>query len=505
MNAQTHVGTGRLTPLSNATLGALGAAVAAPAYERSRLRAGIAHIGVGNFHRAHEALYVDRCLHRPGHEDWAICGIGLGDTPAARAKAEAFKRQDGLYTLSEFAPDGAVSSRVIGAMIEYLHAPSNPDAVLRKLSDPALRIVSLTITEGGYNIDEASGTFALHTPDVASDLAGNPPRTAFGFIVEALRRRMESSVAPFSIVSCDNLRHNGDTTRLAVVSFARARDAQLAEWINAKSSFPNSMVDRIAPRVPAPQRQQLNARTGIDDALHVVGERFTQWVMEDRFGAGRPDFGAVGVELRADVPAFEGIKGRLLNASHMLLAYPALLCGYRLVHEAMQDVRLANLLDRFMSLDVIPLLQAPAGVSLHAYKQQVLSRFNNAAVADQLPRIAHDGVSKIPVFHSSTLRALVDAGSDIRRAAFFLACFQRYFKGVDDQGLAFAVHEPQLSEEDRQSLLQGTDPLAVLRTTPFRALRLYDDMRFASAFLAASDAIEKSGTRQALDALLADR
>nr|WP_057927176.1 mannitol dehydrogenase family protein [Burkholderia ambifaria] len=499
-----NINTRNMSVLSNATLGSLGAEVTVPAYDRSRLKAGIAHIGVGNFHRVHEALYVDRCLHRPGHEDWAICGIGLSDAPAARMKAEAFKRQDGLYTLTEFAPDGEIRSRVIGAMVDYLHAPTDPEAVVRKLSGPAIRIVSLTITEGGYNIDEASGEFDLSSPDVASDLAGNPLRTAFGFIVESLRRRRESSVPPFSIVSCDNLRHNGDTARLAIVSFARARDPQLAAWIDAEVSFPNSMVDRIAPRVSESERNLLNERTGIDDELHVVGESFTQWVMEDRFSAGRPDFGAVGVELREDVFAFEGIKGRLLNASHMLLSYPALLCGHRFVHEAMTDGPLMTLLDHFMSLDVIPILQAPIGVSLNTYKQQVLSRFSNAAVADQLLRIAHDGVSKIPVFHSRTLRALVDEGRDIRREAFFLACFQRYFKGIDDQGNAFEVHEPRLSEEDWQ-LLKGTDPLAVLRTTPFRALGLDRDMRFANAFVAASRAIAEIGARRVLEELLAAR
>lgn len=490
-----------LVPLGRATLIDLPPHLARPGYDRTSLRAGIAHIGVGNFHRAHEALYVDRCLHLPGQEGWAICGIGLGDGAAARSKADALARQDGLYTLTEFAPDGTVGHRVIGALIEYLHAPTNPQAVLRKLADPAIRIVSLTITEGGYNLDEATGEFMLATPEVAADLAGGAPRTAFAFIVEALRRRREAATPPFTVVSCDNLRHNGDTTRRAIVSYARALDAGLAEWIDANVAFPNSMVDRIAPRVTPADRDAMNRGSGIDDAVPVSAEAFTQWVIEDKFNAGRPALEKVGVELRNDVAAFEGIKGRMLNASHMLLSYPALLCGYRLVHEAMADARLVRLLDSFMANDVMPLLEAPAGVSLDDYRRQVLDRFRNPAIGDQLLRIAHDGVSKVPVFHTKTLQAIVQQGRDVRREAFFLACFQRYFKGVDDRGQRFDVQEPQLGAEDR-ALIDSGAPDAILATAPFRALSLHHHADFAGAFGAAVEAIETRGASGALDELL---
>lgn len=491
----------RLTFLCNATFEALPLDVAVPAYNRRILKAGIAHIGVGNFHRAHEALYVDRCLHLPDQQTWAICGIGLGDGAAARAKAEAFHRQDGLYTLTEFDPEGAFNTRVIGSIIEYLHAPSDSEAVARKLADPAIRIVSLTITEGGYNIDESTGEFLLGTPEVAAELAGGPLRTAFGYIVEGLRRRRRSSVQPFTVVSCDNLRRNGDTARRAIVSFARALDPELAEWIDTSVSFPNSMVDRIAPRVSDANREKLNRLSGAGDAIAVTGESFTQWVIEDKFNAGRPHFDRVGVELRDDVPAFEGIKGRMLNASHMMLSYPALLCGYRLVHEAVADARLVKLLERFMELDVIPLLEAPSGVSLQAYKKQVLSRFTNVAVADQLLRIAHDGVSKIPVFHFKTLLALVQSGGDIRREAFFLACFQQYFRGVDDAGNVFEVQEPRISAADWE-ILKSLEPFAILRTTAFRAMNLQLDPAFSKAFLAVVRTIEKAGASGALDEVL---
>ncbi|WP_429557371.1 mannitol dehydrogenase family protein [Paraburkholderia youngii] len=277
--------------------------MAVPAYDRNRLTAGIAHIGVGNFHRVHQALYVDRCLHLPGHEAWAICGIGLGSSTSALAKVRALHAQDCLYTVTEFDSDGSASTRVIGAMIDYLHASADPEAVLRELAGPAIRIVSLTITEGGYNFDEATGEFKFHEPDVAHDLAGAPPRTAFGFIVEALRRRREANVPAFTVMSCDNLRQSGNTVRRAVLSFAQAVDPGLADWIADNATFPNGMVDRIAPQVTPEVRAKVAIMSGIDDATPVVEETFTQWVIEDRFSNGRPAFDAVGVEVKSDVSA----------------------------------------------------------------------------------------------------------------------------------------------------------------------------------------------------------
>jgi len=484
--------------------GRLAPDVALPEYDRARLRAGIAHIGVGNFHRAHEGLFVDRCLHLDGQADWAICGIGLGDSHQARAKAEAYKHQSGLFTLTEFAPTGEVATRVIGAMIEYIHAPSDPEAVAERLSDPAIRIVSLTMTEGGYNIDETNGEFRLDQPDVASDLSGAPLRTAFGFITEALARRRDRGTAPFTVLSCDNLRHNGDTARLAFTSFARARDPELAGWIDATVAFPNSMVDRIAPRVSDDDRAMLNDRSGIDDRLPVIAETFIQWVVQDRFPAGRPALEAVGVELRDDVSTFEKVKGRMLNASHMLMAYPSLLAGYRMVHEAVADQHISRLVDDFMELDAIPLLVGPPGLSLVAYKDLIIERFSNPAIRDQVLRIAHDGASKIPVFHSATLATLVERGRPLEREAFFVACFGRYLRGRDDQGSEFDVQEPHLTSDD-WGLIRSGDPLDLLRTGTFRQLALDDTPAFREPYLRYVAALASDGVRLTLDRLTPTR
>jgi mannitol 2-dehydrogenase len=469
-----------------------------PRYDRSRVTPGIAHIGVGNFHRVHQAIAIEQCLHLPDHESWGIVGIGLGDGPGAAAKAQAYPRQDHLYSVTEFGADGSAATRVVGAMIGYLHAPRDPGAVLSLLESAAIRIVSLTITEGGYNIDEASGAFRLDQPAVAADLehlaAGRAPRTAFGLIVAALRLRRAAGLPAFTVLSCDNLRSNGDTARHAVLSFARALDADLADWIGAHAAFPNSMVDRIAPAVSERQRDRIAELLGAEDAQPAVAEPFSQWVLEDRFSAGRPDLAFAGVTFSPDVHAYEALKGRMLNASHMLLAYPALQCGYRTVPEAMRDPLLRRLLNRFMEHDVIPHLSAPPGVSLQAYKGTVLERFANPAVADQLLRVAHDGAAKIPVFHAATLATLLAHGQDVVRPALMLTCFALYLTGKDGKGAALEVHEPHLSEADR-ALLAGGDPLALFDTSPFAALRLREHPLFVDTYLRLADAIREHGIR----------
>ena len=489
--------------LCQSTLHDLKPTVAIPAYDRSRVKPGIVHFGVGNFHRVHLAVYIDRVLAMPGSEAWGICGVELIDSPGNRAKAEAYKRQDCMYTVTESAPDGSENVRVIGAMVEYLHAPSGPELVLTRLADPETRIVSLTITEGGYNLDQTTGEFDLSDSAVAADLQNGLPTTAFGYIVEGLRRRKEAGLPAFTVMSCDNLRHNGDTARRAVTSFAKAKDLILANWIDRNAAFPNSMVDRIAPQVPDETRQRLNANSGVEDAVPALAEDFMQFVLEDAFSDGRPELGSVGVELRNDVAAFEVMKQRVLNASHMLLGYPGLLVGYRVVHEALTDVRFFNLLDSFVDGDVIPNLQAPEGVSLAYYKAKVLARFSNPAIADQLQRLALDGWAKFPVYHSKILSDLLRMGADLRREAFFLACIERYLGGADDKGQTFTVYEPHIPDED-WALIRGPDPLGFLRGSPFATLGLADHPQFSDLFMHYRTSIAEEGCSATLDRLLAE-
>src|ERR1700730_2861888 len=426
--------------LRNDTLRSIGTAVRIPAYDRSQLRPGIVHFGVGNFHRVHQATVLVENSDLTGNKDWAISGVGLTNGPAASEKAAAYRVQDNLYTVTELNSDMSMATRVIGAMVEYWHAPQNPRAVLERLADPRVRIVSLTITEGGYNIDETSGDFRLDTVDVLHDLSGEPPRTPFGFIVAALKARRGAGLQPFTVVSCDNLRSNGNTARHAIVSYARAVSPDLAAWIDENGAFPNSMVDRIAPQVLPEDRQRLNASSGINDLLPASCENYTNWVIEDRFSAGRPELELGGVQFRSDVAAFEAVKGRLSNAAHMMMCYPSLLMGHRLVDEGMRELTIVRLLQNFWTNDSIPLVTPPTGYSVSAFTKAVVDRFSNPAIRDQLLRVAHDGAAKIMVFHAQTIRELIENGQDLTREAFLLACFSRYLVGVDDLGKPFDVH-----------------------------------------------------------------
>lgn len=452
--------------LSNSTLVSLPPGVARPAYDRTRVTPGIAHIGVGQFHRAHQALYLDRCLALAGQERWGIVGIGVLDGARERHTADALHAQQCLYSLTEFPARGRPTVRVVGSLVDYLHAPRDAERVLEQLAAPDLRIVTLTLTEGGYNMDEA-GHFLLETPAVARDLDSQVPTTAFGLVAEALRRRRERGLGPFTVLSCDNLRQNGDVARSAFLSFARARVPSLANWMEEHVTFPNGMVDRITPGVTEHEAARLNEASGLDDALPVYSEAFIQWVVEDRFCAGRPPLERVGVQFTDDVGPYEQVKLRLLNASHSLLAFPGLLMGYRFVAQAMEDPALVSLLQAFLREDAEPLLQAPPGLSVRDYGDTVLERFSNPAISDQLLRIASDSASKLPNFVEPTAREVLRQGRDSRRLAFLLAAFCEYLRGVDERGHVFLPVEPHLTEAEVRRA-HATDLKAPLGLAMFR-------------------------------------
>lgn len=483
-----------MIPLSNQTLPCLPKHVTAPAYDRTKLTPGIVHFGVGNFHRTHLAVYIDRCLAR-GETDWAITGVGL--QPGGEAKAEAFRAQDGLYTVTEYAADGAVTSRVIGAMTAYLNAPTEPEAVLEAIAAPTTKILSFTITEGGYNLNEKTGQFDL---DAIGDLDG-PPQSVFRFVVEGLKRRREASLAGVTLMSCDNLRSNGAVTREAFLGFAEAYDPETAVWIVANCSFPNSMVDRIAPKVGTAEAERANAASGVADKIPAIAEDFIQWVIEDDFADGRPALDEVGVELRPDVHAFEAIKGRMLNASHMMMSYPAVLMGHRLVDQAVADPRIRDLLLAFLNRIAIPLITPPEGVSLSAYRDMILRRFSNPTVGDQVLRIAHDGISKLPIFLSATTRETLDNGADPTILAYHMACFRWYFFAVDDNKNIFDVIEPKLTVKDEELISDGS-PLDFLAITPFAPLALQSNTQFVKSFEKAIAAIESRGAGGAFSELV---
>jgi mannitol 2-dehydrogenase len=482
------------------TLPSLARLVPVPRYDRAGLSPGVVHIGVGGFHRAHQAMYHDRLLCAGGALEWGICGVGV--MPADKRMKEVMDAQDGLYTLVEKHADGGCDARVIGSIARYLFAPSDPEAAIEAMTADSVRIVSLTITEGGYNVDADTGEFDAEDPDVARDLAAEvAPRTVFGLITEALRRRRERDLAPFTLMSCDNLPGNGRLARLAFTAFARLRDPALGDWIEERVAFPNSMVDRITPATTDQDRAEVRARFGVDDRWPVVCEPFAQWVLEDAFAADRPPYERVGVQLVEDVEPYELMKLRLLNAGHQTLAYFGYLCGYRFVHEAAQDPLLRAFLLAYLDHEAAPTLPAVPGIDVHEYSHSIVERFSNAQIADPLERVCAWTSDRIPKFLVPIIRAQLESGGELQRSAAVVASWARYAEGVDEEGRQIDVVDrlaPALTEIAGR---QREDPDAFIRD---RRLfdGLVDEPRFEDAFRFALASLHQRGARATLESLV---
>jgi mannitol 2-dehydrogenase len=484
--------------LNNATTAQLGEHIAHPTYPRQALRQGIVHIGVGGFHRAHEAVYTERLLRQTQDQDWGICGIGLRESD--RAMAQVLREQDYLYSLMELGQAEHPCVEVIGAISDYLFAPDNPTAVLEKLASPQTRIVSLTITEGGYLLDDHSGEFDFSNADIVHDLAHpGSPRTVFGYLAAALEMRRERDLPAFTLMSCDNLPHNGDKARSALLSFAARHDQALADWIAEHVSFPNSMVDRITPITTAAHKQLLQDHATIDDAWPVVCEPFIQWVMEDDFCNGRPAWEDVGVQFTADVAPYEQMKMRLLNASHSAMSYLGYLAGYRYSHEVMQDARLSGLIRRFMDLDVTPTLGTIEGINLEQYKDTLIERFSNPRIGDQLSRLCMDGSSKIPKFILATLEQRLAEGAPIERFALILASWALYLQRAQQPDADYRVADPLAD----QLLAATAEPSGLagrfLGLEEIFGQQLQHCVGFVTAFDAALQQLQEQGVATTLE------
>src|ERR1700734_2860245 len=399
-----------------------------PAYDRRLVTPGVVHVGVGGFHRAHQAMYHDRLMNQGGAAGWGICGVGV--MPADRAMQQVLDAQDGLYTLVLKHADGTYEPRVIGSIVEYLFAPDDPEAVIEQMAAPATRIVSLTVTEGGYNINDITGEFDITNADVRHDLEpGAVPRTTFGLITEALQRRREQGIAPFTVMSCDNLQGNGQLARRVFATFARLRSPELGDWVEREVRFPNSMVDRITPVTTDADRAEVRERFGIEDRWPVVCEPFTQWVLEDTFTDGQPGYGEVGVQLVDNVEPYELTKLRLLNASHQAMCYFGYLVGYRLVHEAAQDPLFQAFLLGYMNEEASPTLPPVPGVDLDGYKHTLIERFSNPQVRDTIARLCAQSSDRIPKWLLPVVREQLAVGGEIRRSAAGVASLGRYGAG----------------------------------------------------------------------------
>lgn len=466
--------------LNAALLGQLPANVAVPGYDRAAITTGIVHVGLGNFHRAHQALYLDEVFNRHPGNDWGICGVGL--LPQDIRMAEALKPQDYLYTLVE-RDSNTNSARIIGCVRDYLHAPSNPQAVLSRMTDPSTRIVSLTVTEGGYYLDQGSGELEQDHPNLRHDLEhpDEAPISVYGYLTEALARIRKAGTTPFTVQSCDNLQSNGHVIQKMLTTFARLRDPELGSWIERNVAFPNSMVDRITPATTDQLRADVKEMLGgVEDAWPVMGETFRQWVIEDHFGNGRPPYEEVGAQMTSDVLPFELMKIHMLNASHQAFCHLGVLLGYETSDQAMADPQIVQLLNRYMNT-VRPLINEPPGENLLKYQNTLLERFGNPAIKDQLARIAFDASSRIPKFVLPMARAQLEKGEPVDIFAFVVACWIRYLGGQDDAGKPIQVQDP-LSDLLLSKVSYGDkDP------TPFISLKALfgEELPQSSAFVEA--------------------
>jgi fructuronate reductase len=391
-----------------------------PAYDPAALDIGVIHFGPGAFHRAHQAAYFDALA--AADKRWGICGVSLHSAGVR----DALTPQDGLYTLAIL--DEEISYRIIGSMREVLVGPEDIEAVFERLTRPSVEIVTSTVTEKGYCLAPDFSLDIQHT-DIIHDLA-NPqtPKSFVGYVTEGLRRRKQAGLKPFVLIPCDNLPKNGERLKTALIAFARQGDSALADWIEANLQCPCTMVDSITPATDDALRTRVTTATGLADAWPIQREAFTQWVIEAHTHANGPDWESVGVTLTDNVPAYERAKLRLLNGPHSTLAYMGLHRGYDSVSEAMQDAELADIVRRLMIEDVVPLLEAPKGLDLVAYSEDILKRFRNPAIVHKLAQIAWDGSQKLPIRILSSLTEALERGHDIRRLCLPLAAWMRFVR-----------------------------------------------------------------------------
>ncbi len=481
--------------LKQSTLAHLPDNVAVPGYDRSALTAGILHIGVGNFHRAHQAIYLDRLFNMGLAQDWGIVGAGV--RPHDRAMRQKMADQDWLTTVVELDPDGD-TARVCGSMIDYVDV--DPKALIEALTRPDIRIVSLTITEGGYFVDAETGGFDHKHPEIIRD-SENPdhPATVFGMLIAGLVRRREAGTPPFTIMSCDNLPENGHVAMQAVIGLAGMISSDLASWIKDNIAFPNSMVDCITPATGDRERALLIEKFGIQDQVPVVCEPFRQWVLEDNFPQGRPPLEKAGVEFVANVAAYELMKLRILNGGHAAIAYPAALLGVHYVHDAMADPLIAAYLERLEMNEIIPTLETGDGLDFPAYFNLIKQRFSNARVGDTIPRLCLDGSNRQPKFILPAINDRLAAGFLVPGLALEVALWCRYCAGTAEDGQHIEIVDENAEQLQRHALLARNDPPAFLAMRDIFG-SLPENPDFAAEFAAALKSIWKIGTAATLEA-----
>ncbi|MDU0354633.1 mannitol dehydrogenase family protein [Paraglaciecola aquimarina] len=451
------------TQLNQSTLANLPNHVDIPKYDRSQLKAGIVHIGVGGFHRAHQAMYVNELLKTLGSEQWAICGIGLLENN--RGLRDILQKQDYLYSLVVRHPNGKIDNKVIGSMIDFIFAPDNKQTVIDKLAHTDTKIVSLTITEGGYNLHPITGELDLDNSDIIHDIANpNDPITAYGYIAAALKVRKEQSLAAFTVQSCDNIQHNGAVTRKMLLTFTQQQDPELSKWIAEHVQFPNAMVDRITPVTTKADIEYVTENYGVSDEWPITCESFAQWVIEDNFSQGRPNWDAVGAQFVTDVTPFEKMKIRLLNAGHSVLGILGSIHGYSTIDETVTDKDFAEYLRAFMDDEVTPVLDTLDGIDLDQYKDTLIERFSNPNIKDGLARICSETSAKLPKFLLATINENLATGNDCSLATLVVATWCLYSdKQVNQNQQALDIQDAMQHELAEYAQKTATDKFAFIQ------------------------------------------
>ncbi|UXA09533.1 mannitol dehydrogenase family protein [Mycobacterium sp. SMC-2] len=462
--------------LNNASLSTL--PIEAPDYDRGSVSVGIAHIGAGHFHRAHQAACINLLLQQGLAREWGICGVGV--MPADWTMRDVLDGQDGLYTLILEHPDGSRDAQVIGSIIDYRYAPDDPESALEVLAAASTRIISLTITEGGYR---------------------DPDGPAFALITEALARRRDRGIPAPTIVSCDNIENNGEVARRAVLASAEHADPELAGWVAVHARFPSSMVDRITPATTLEMAAEVRSDFGVNDRWPVVAEPFSAWVLEDDFADGRPPLERAGALLVDDVRPYELMKLRLLNAGHQCLCYFAHLCGFEFVHEAARDPLFAKFLLAYFDTEAIPTLPPVPGIDLHEYGRTLVERFANPAVRDTVARICAYSSDRIPKWLFPVICDNLAGSGPVRLAAAAVASWARYAEGVDEWGQPYEVVDQLADSLIPIARSQHENPTAFIELTAVFC-DLTHQPRFVEAYRWALDSLHHKGARATLAALM---
>lgn len=459
-----------------------------PSYKRDTVRTGIVHLGVGGFHRAHQAYYIQQLLRDHQEYDWGICGIGLRE--ADRKMSDVLAQQDCLYTLITQHPNGEVKSEVIGSIVDYILAVDTPDVAIDRMANSDTKIVSLTITEGGYNYNPNRGTFNFENPSVQHELQHvGQPKTVFGFLAAALRKRRDTGLPAFTILSCDNIQHNGEVTKKMLLSFLEKQDPSLGDWVKNEVCFPNTMVDRITPVTSTSAIEYLHDSYGLQDEWPVVCEPFIQWVIEDNFSNGRPSLEKVGVQFVPDVGPYETMKLRLLNAGHSVLGIPGAIIGHPTINACMDDQILSNFMRQFLDTEATPVLGTIEGMDLTEYKNNLEMRFSNPNIKDSVSRICSESSAKLPKFLIPTLRENLKNGGSIKHATFILATWCYYSdKGIDNKNQQIEIIDDRKVELHQLAKKNEQDKLSFLRIPDIFG-DLIDNELFTEAYIKILDAL----------------